>query len=234
MKKKMMELKHHHFVVVAAVAVLITVCKTLNSHQCFHHLCNTLSIFSPSPFAYKLYGMTKLISNKMWIAAQWKHASPFWRHCELMDLGPEHPQLGTGEERQPDIMWYLESCQRDRSCLIELLDPADSEQQIQRVTEHIKLSHEWAASKIQTNMQTRRDVKDRVLKWARLNRSFWGCLFGDKTIKKHKEVLTAKARECLLLGEGSCDWDRGHRGAAGVATTSSWLREHLGCLPYNN
>lgn len=149
-------------------------CRTWNTrqpHQRFHHPFNTLSIFSASPFAYKLYGMTKLISNKMWIAAQWKeHASPSWPHGGLMDLGPEHPRLGPGEERQPDIMWYLESCQRDRSCWIKSLAPADSERQTQRATEHVKLSHEWAASKPRKNTQIKRDVQDRVLKWARRNR----------------------------------------------------------------
>lgn len=54
-EKEMMELKYHHFGVVAAVA-LITLCKTLqHSHQCCHHLFNTLSVFSQSLFAYKLY-----------------------------------------------------------------------------------------------------------------------------------------------------------------------------------
>lgn len=61
-----MELKYHHFVLVAAVVLLITLCKTLEqSHQCCHHLFNTLHIFSQSLFAYKLCGMVKLISNKM-------------------------------------------------------------------------------------------------------------------------------------------------------------------------
>lgn len=61
----MMELKYHHFVTVAAVVLLIILYKTNSLINVCHHLFNTLGISSQSLFAYKLYGMTKLISNKM-------------------------------------------------------------------------------------------------------------------------------------------------------------------------